>query len=109
MTIKYIEPWVLNFLKTQNLVALRRKKDNLLLNVSYTEDGLKWTAAKNGTLVYYKRGYVSQGKIITDEVISDEVYVSPFVPMNHRTEFLQSYEAFWTKKALKLLVPQRSV
>lgn len=103
MSIKFIEPWVISFFKTQSLVVLRRKKDNFPLNVSYTEDGLKWTANKIGRCLYFKDGFIRGGKIDSSMELSDEVYVSHFVPINHRSESAQSAECLWTKKALGLL------
>lgn len=103
MVVKDIEPWVITFLGANNLKVLRRKKDGMALNVSYTEDGLKWTSNKVGRALYYKDGVIKEGKIVSSMEKSNEVYVEKFVPSNRKTAHAQSAECLWIHKAMKLL------
>lgn len=41
MTIREISPSLIKYIESNNLVVLRRKKDNVALNSAYTIDGLK--------------------------------------------------------------------
>lgn len=87
------------------MVVLRRKSDNVALNVSYSEYGLKWTANKLGRALMFHRAFISNGRIIGSQRGLDPsalVYTEHFVPRNHQTEEAQAAEFRWLDKALKM-------
>lgn len=111
----------------ENLKVLRNKA-GVALNVSYTEDGLKWTGNKDGRALYYKNARISGGKITGKDLTkSNQVIVETFVPTNfdpYRRDkngevivdqetgkplldsvnvFKQSAEATWVGKAIRLI------
>jgi hypothetical protein len=95
------------YLTNKQFVVLRRKKDGMPLNVSYTEDGLKWTSNKLGRSLYYKKAKIQFGKIVHygeehDTSISPDVYVELFVPKEHKRTDMQTAELRWVDKALRL-------
>lgn len=96
-----IPVWLIDRIASTEVYVLRRK-DGTALNVSYSEDGLKWTANKWKESLYYKRAYISSGKIKGDLTKSPDVYVEKFIPINHSDPFKQAAESTWVGKALKL-------
>jgi len=102
MTIREIEPWVITFIGATNLWVLRRKKDGAALNVSYSEEGLKWSCNKTGRAIYFQKGYIRGGKL-PEGIMSAEVYVERFKPGNKKSQFLQQAECTWIGKALRLM------
>lgn len=111
MTIREISPSLIKYIASNDLKVLRRKKDDVALNVSYTISGLKYTANKLGRAIMYKRAFISNGVITfpktldgkVDDSLSPNIYVEHFVPRNHSTEFAQEAEYTWVLKALRLL------
>ena len=92
------------FVYGKNLVVLRRKKDRMALNVSYSLEGLHWTCNKLGRALFFKRAFVSLRKIIGDLAPSEEVYVerfNPSTPVGASKEFVGA-ECTWAIKALRL-------
>lgn len=51
--MKAIEERISKFIEDRNLVVLREKRSGRALNVSYTEDGLKYTTSLSGKLPYF--------------------------------------------------------
>jgi len=99
-----IPVWLIDRIANTDLVVLRHK-DGTALNVSYSEDGLKWTCNKWKQSLYYKNAYVSNGKIRGSNLEkSPDVYVEKFVPINFSEAelFKQQAESTWVGKALKL-------
>lgn len=92
------------YIHGKNLMVLRRKSDKMALNVSYTEDGLKWTANKLGRALFYKRAFISQGKFIGDLTPSNNVYVERFYPTSPSgaSKDYVAAECTWLTKALVL-------
>lgn len=94
------------YLTDKQFVVLRRKKDGMPLNVSYTEDGLKWTSNKLGRALYYKKAQIRFGKIVHygeySNEMSPDVYVELFVPKEHKRADMQTAELRWVDKALRL-------
>lgn len=92
------------FVYGKNLKVLRRKKDGMALNVSYTPEGLIWTSNKLGRALFYRRAFVSQGRIVGDLRASDDVYVERFKPVvtvGMPKDFAEA-ERTWLAKALRL-------
>lgn len=109
MVIREIQPWVKDYVTKNKLRVLRRKKDGVALNVSYTDFGLSWTANKSGRLLMYKRAFVVKGKFIGlrdkegNLIKDDSVYCEDFIPTDKKTEYAQVAECTWVAKAMKLL------
>ena len=83
------------------------------LNVSYSEEGLKWTANKLGKLLYFEDAFLIQkdgkptfqGKNLKR---SKNIFVEEFVPMDHKfnNKILiedQKAEFLWINKGIRLL------
>lgn len=51
--VKAIEERIAKFISDRDLLVLREKKTGRALNVSYTEDGLKYTTSLSGRLIYF--------------------------------------------------------
>lgn len=103
MNLKQIERGIATFIKDRNLVVLRDRRSNAALNVSYTEDGLKWTTNKVGRLLYYNKAFLSSGRMVGDLSPSKAVYIERFVPRDHPTSSAQVAEYTWIKKGTHLL------
>lgn len=116
--IRPIEPWIRKYIEDANLVVLRDKRNNKPLNVSYTEEGLRWTCNKDAKLLFYKNAYLRhrdigekiwQPYIVGDTKRNPHVVVEKFVPKDHRREdgrlniHLQKAEYLWCNKAMRLL------
>lgn len=119
-----IEPRIAQFIGDREVYVLRDKKTGTALNVSYSEDGLKWTTNATGKLLYYenaristivnlKRSLAENTTVISHVTItsndgtaprkSDKVYVERFVPTNQPAVKGQIAEYTWTDKAFRLL------
>lgn len=92
MVIREIPPHLISFIESKQFWVLRRKRDNFALNISFSPDGLKWTANKLGRALMFKRAFVSKGRIEGDLSLSRDVYVEVFKPRNHETEAAQVAE-----------------
>lgn len=103
MVIREIPPNLISYISSQNLWVLRRKSDGFALNVSYSPEGLKWTANKLGRALAYKRAFIKSGKITGDLEPSKAVYIEKFVPRNQPTEQAQVVEFTWVDKAIRLI------
>lgn len=101
--MKPIEKSILSFIRDRKLYVLRDKRTHTALNVSYSEDGLRWTTNKVGRLLYFKKAYLTSGRMVGDLSPSEEVYVEKFVPRNHERTASQVAEYTWIKKATHLL------
>lgn len=96
----------------KNLVCLRDVKTGRLLNVSFSEEGLKWTISPQGKLIYFKKANIkrihnSEYRIVAIEpkgnlTMSEKVFVEPFVPRNSSNAYLQAAEYAGIHKAYKL-------
>lgn len=109
-----LNPWLKESTNSGNKVCFPGKA----LNVSYSEDGLKWTLNNYGKLLYYKSTKLSMrdkdGRMMYvpvfkgDMVKSNRVFVEPFVPRDHIiggkiNKTSQKVEYFWCNKAQRLL------
>lgn len=108
---KPIEEWIREFIRDRNLVVLRDRRGKAL-NVSYSIDGLKWTANKFGKLLYYKNCYLGHEEVSPGNwrpvfrgkmEKSPNVVVEKFVPRDHHNLGNQIAEYFWVQKAMKML------
>ena len=83
------------------------------LNVSYSEDGLKWTINKYGKSLYHEDAYLCRN---TDRLLfkgkslarRGDVCVLPFIPKDHIVGTIMDHDAqkaeyLWCNKALHLL------
>lgn len=112
----------------KNELCVLRNEKGVALNVSYTEEGLKWTCNKYGRSLYYRDAYVVNGKIVGKDLRpSKSIRVEKFVPTNFDpyvrdssgepivdnqtgnnvlhsgNVFKQSAEATWVEKAIRLI------
>lgn len=105
-------------------MCLRDAYTGKLLNVSYSEEGLKWTQNRFRKLLYFRKARLQvtlvNGKPhlipVGDLSKSDHVYVEEFIPQDHynkhgqldRDKQLAEYQ--WCNKAVKLYyyIPQDS-
>lgn len=111
--MRKIEPWIRSFVSDRDLVVLRQTKDNKALNVSYSEDGLKWTTDTYGNLIYYDNARLRHKQLNKDSWLpyiegdttqmSSKVYVEKFRPIDHSKVYLQIAEFLWCNKALRML------
>jgi len=97
-----LEKNLVRFIQGRHLKILRDKKGTAL-NVSYTEDGLKWTTTIVGRLPYFKDAVLVSGRMVGDLSPSTEVYVEDFVPYDHSTTRGQIAEYAAIKKGTHLL------
>lgn len=93
--MREIDGKAIKHIAKNNIVVLRSAITGIAYNVSYTEDGLKYTTDKNGVSIYYS----APGER------SDKVIVEKFIPRNHHNPALQAAEFFCIHKAYKLLYP----
>jgi hypothetical protein len=70
----------------KHLKVLRERRTNKALNVSYTEDGLKFTMNKTGRYIFDP----------------EKNYVEEFNPREFKDPHLQKCEVIWIMKATKL-------
>ena len=110
-----IKERIKRFIADRDLVVLRDGRTGKALNVSYTEDGLKYTTSLGGQLLYFKNARL---KVITrdnqttfvgvegDLEKSKSVYVEKFVPTDKKNPRDQIAEYTWTDKAYRLLLAQ---
>lgn len=122
MKLNKIEPRIRQFIFDRDLYVLRRKSDGMALNVSYSADGLRWTADKNCRLLFFQNARL-ETRSQDNKVIpyfkglsknglerSNHVFVEKFDPTDHfypnsekLNARLQSMEYIQTHKGLKLL------
>lgn len=100
--MKPLEKNLVRFISDRNLKILRDKRGTAL-NVSYTEDGLKWTTTIVGRLPYFKNAVLVSGRMVGDLTPSTEVTVEDFVPYDHPSPGAQIAEYAAIKKATHLL------
>lgn len=92
----------INDVTLQKMFCLRDVRTHKVLNVSFTEDGLKWTLDHNGNLIYFKSGRIAQRYDKNYNIIglyfkgnltpSSRVYVEEFIPKNHSLPYSQTAE-----------------
>lgn len=113
--MKIIEDVTINYIAKQKLCVLR-KRNGMAIDVSYSEDGLKLSCAKNGKLYYYQnaflKGVTPYSKHPKGLEKDPNVYVELFVPKSYEnsgrgTEKLQAAEYAAVHKAYKLSYQQR--
>lgn len=127
-TLNPIEPRIRDLVVSGNFYVLRRKKTGEPLNVSYSKQGLKWTADKNRNLLYFRSAQLRHKKDIEGNWMpyfwkygseglekSNDIIVEQFVPRDHYKigedgkitntldPRLQVAEYLFTSKALKML------
>lgn len=102
-----IEPGIAKFIADNNLVVLRSTDTNEALNVSYSKEGLYWTANKTGRLIYFQNAFLKFGHgtpyFSGNTVKSPKVYVEKFVPRTFTNPKFHKSETVWVDKALRLL------
>lgn len=112
-----IEDWIGQFVKDNNLYVLRERRSGRALNVSYSEDGLRWTVNKLGRSLYYRDAIMRlNSKTKFPELVTKrktleknrDVFVEKFIPKNHWKPngklniANQVAELLWIDKALRL-------
>lgn len=78
--------YIKELVEKKHLKVLRERRTNKALNVSYTEDGLKFTMNKTGRYIFDP----------------DKNYVEEFTPRDFKDPHLQKCEVTWIMKATKL-------
>lgn len=85
------------------MVCIRDKRTRKILGLSYSEDGLKFTANKSGRLLYYANAVIrpinGQVTVIGDLRKSPKVVIEPYIRNTHRSSLENNYEEFWACKA----------
>lgn len=88
------------------MMCLRDERTGRILGLSYTVDGLKWTANKTGRLLFYQNAKIKPvdgGVAITgDTRPSKRVVVEPYIRKKHRSAFENNFEEFWSCKAKRM-------
>lgn len=105
-----LSTWLVEYIKQQKFKVLRDSKTHKALNVSYTEDGLKYTQDINRRWIYFTKakmvvvpsdvGYTMDFKGNTQK--SQGTYVEDFVPRLHGRLDLDKAELTWMGKAYRL-------
>lgn len=101
---------IATIVRDRQLKALIDKKGKTI-NVSYSEDGLKWTTSNTGKLVYYKNAKIkrsgdflyiasSDGKPLEK---SDEYKVVHYIPTDKPTYNQQLTEYAMASRAFRML------
>lgn len=81
------------------------------MNVSYTEEGLKWTTSNTGKLIYYTNGQITRkGNYLTITSTdglplkkSENYIVAHYIPTDKATHNLQLTEYAMASRAFRLL------
>ncbi len=84
------------------------------MNVSYTEEGLKYTQNNSGKFIYFKNAYVdrtNKDKITFRGELkrNKDYYIEDYVPRNHRNPSAQKQEFLMMNKAYRLLYNNSSI
>lgn len=105
-----IQPGIAKFIADNNLVVLRSTDTNEALNVSYSKEGLYWTANKTGKLLFFEKAFLkfANGTPYFSGTLtkSNKVYVEKFVPRTFSNPKFHKSEVMWVDKALRLLYGQ---
>lgn len=84
------------------MVVLRSKKDDRILGMAYSEDGLKYINNKIGKLIYFKNAVIKHNaenivpNIVGDVRKADNVYVTEYKHIQHKNPSIQKMENFWS-------------
>lgn len=93
---------VITLLRNNKLMVLRDRKTLKPLGISYTEEGLRGVANKNGVYLYCK-GRVTDFNRARKEEISPNVIVEQFQPRQFQNPIMASQEIFWSIQAKHLI------
>jgi len=93
-----VEPGLKSVISEANLVALRDKITNKCLGVSFSEEGLRGLANKNGVYLYCK-GRVNNFNEAKTAQRSPNVIVEKFVPRDFDRRDLATAEIHWALAA----------
>lgn len=102
-----IDPKVVTFLSGYELYALRAPNGRIL-NVSYTEEGLKYTLSRDGRYIYFKNAqlvldYKTNRLYFKGNTAKNpSLTVERFIPKNHSIVSNQLAEYRFVYKALRL-------
>jgi hypothetical protein len=103
-----IEAWIKTFIQDRNLVCLR-DRNNKLLAVSYSVDGLKWATDALGRSLYYKDAILKHNGVHPYWFCKHQLtpiktnVISKFIPQNHKSAKLHKAEVGGCDKALRML------
>lgn len=97
-----IKKEIVEFISNNNLLIMRDKKTHKGLGISYSEDGLRTIANKNGVYLYCK-GRVNNLSDALKAPKSENVIIEKFIPQNFNNEQLNKCEMLWVDSALKKL------
>lgn len=93
-----VEPGLRSIITSANLVALRDKTTNKCLGVSFSEEGLRGLANKNGVYLYC-HGRISNFNEARTAPRSSNVIVEKFVPKDFDRRDLATAEIHWALAA----------
>lgn len=128
-SLTLIDPEVRTQIEEANFLVMRRKSDNMPLNISFTESGLRWTANNRRRLLFFRNAELRNVKLTldTNESIwypkfhalspdglekSPDVVIERFSPMDHLypdgqiKSRNQVAEYRWVDKALRFIYMQ---
>lgn len=93
-----VDPELKDLISSANLVALRDRKTDKCLGVSFTEEGLRGLANKNGVYIYCK-GRVTNFSEAKRAERNPNVVVEKFVPRDFSKRDLATVEIHWALSA----------
>lgn len=85
------------------MVCMRDKKTGRILGLSYSVDGLKWTANKTGRLLFFNNAVLKPSNagviVVGDTRPSNKVVIEPYQRRRHQSHAENNFEEFWACKA----------
>ena len=103
-----ISPHIREYLKQKKLYVMRDKRTNRPLNVSYTEDGLRYTQNSSGRWIYFQGAWADRTN--SDKITfrgnlkrNREVYIELYEPRDHKDSKSKMFEFTFMGKAYRLL------
>lgn len=88
------------------MVCMRDKRTGRILGLSYSVDGLKWTANKSGRLLYFNGAVLKPTdngvQVVGDTSPSEKVVIEPYTRKSHNNRFENNFEEFWACKAFHM-------
>jgi hypothetical protein len=99
--MRQIADEAINFIGSYTLYVLR-DSSGVALNVSYSPEGLQWSAGNDGKMLSVQSGYISRGtKVILDP--TPKGVIELFRPKNRKWKKAQMAELSAVRRAYRLL------
>jgi hypothetical protein len=122
-SLEPISQWVRSYVSGQKLVVLRSKKNDKPIEISFSEDGLKWVVDTKGKFIFFRDASPKLVRTVKGQFLkfvansngglqpSEDYYIETFIPKDHYRNngklsvYLQGSEYLMCKKALSILSP----